>query len=94
MYVYNYYNYYNCFQGGTPKAFLISEISLQDGTQVEGSKQSENKEEKSAATKKVLKKKKKPDGLLMGSGSKKHKGMNNLVAKWNKVNKHADTALK
>ena len=56
MYVYNYYNYYNCFQGGTPKAFLISEISLQDGTQVEGSKQSENKEEKSAATKKVLKK--------------------------------------
>ena len=38
--------------------------------------------------------KKKADGLLIGSGSKKHKGMNSLVAKWNKVNKHADTALK
>ncbi|KAL5250333.1 hypothetical protein ACHWQZ_G016163 [Mnemiopsis leidyi] len=65
-----------------------------DVMEAEGSLPREKREEKSTVSKKVVKKKKKADGLLIGSGSKKHKGMNSLVAKWNKVNKHADTALK
>lgn len=49
---------------------------------------------KQSPAKKPVKKKKRADGMMMSSGSKKQRNINNLVAKWNKVNKNADTALK